>query len=190
MRIGVASAGVTAFAINRINERTRFPDGAGVVVLNRDNSVRWRSEISTGFGVQVMVTDATSNVLVSFAMSNHSSITWALGLTSTAVATFGTVEGIRPVDTMGAIRSDGSRPLYAYREGWPANTLNESTSRDVYTWDGADYEFAGCEVVEAGGAVGGVRVLQVIPAHEAGCQRPIGRYSLDLPGSRTTGPPP
>ena len=84
---------------------------------------------------------------------------------------------------------NGFRLLYRYREGWPANTQNPTTSRDVYEWTGSDYRFARCEVLSQEPYI--ATTAKVTEVRPPGTCAPITNRDVILDGSRpATAPAP
>jgi hypothetical protein len=162
--------------------------GSAVLVFDKSGGLRWKSPIQSflpGYGLTSLDTDVTNHLFVRFAVTNHSGIAWVIDPSATPVQTFGTVGGTGlVVDTYEEPNFAGVRRLITYREGWPANTRNPSTSRDVFEWNGTAYVHKGCEIVGPIDQDGRREVLRSIPAGSATCARPVGKYSVDLDGDR------
>ena len=134
----------------------------------------------------------TNHLFVSFAVTNHSGIAWVIDPSATPVQTFGSVGGTGlVVDAYQEPNFAGVRRLITHREGWPADTRNPSTSRDVFEWNGTTYVHKACEVVGPIDPDGQRQLLRTIQAGSAKCLRPVGKYSVDLGGERkpTADPP-
>lgn len=180
---------LVAYGINLISDEYGAASsfGSAVVIATSSGSVRWKSPIEAftpGYGIQALATDVTNHVFAHFAMTNHSSMVWVIAIQGGVVRDFGTLGGAGlKIDTFTEPDMGGLRRLLTYREGWPANTLNPTTSRDVFAWNGSTYSFLGCEHVNLEGAQG-AEVIALVPAGSEGCPSPVGEYSVDLPGDR------
>lgn len=190
IHVDSGSRKVRAYGINRYpEEELRLPEEAGVVILEEPNgNVLFQSQFPQGYGLLSLETDATNNIFATFAVTNHSSILWVLRAEENRVRTFGSVDGDFAVEVVGDQDSSGVRPLYAFREGWPANVQNLTTSRDVFKWDGSQYAYAGCQIVEAANH-GKYTVLEEIGTNSEVCSEPRGEYSANLDGSRSGSQP-
>lgn len=187
---------LTAVGVDLVTEdELESRAGSAVLVFDSSGALRWKSPIQSfapGYGLGALETDVTNHLFVSFAVTNHSGIAWVLDPSTTPVQTFGTVGGSGLViDGYEEPNLAGLRRLTAYREGWPANTLNPTTSRDVFEWNGTTYVFKSCEIVGQRSPDGELPVRRVIPAGTGTCKHPIGKYSVDLDGDRaaSTQPP-
>jgi hypothetical protein len=169
--------------------------GSAVLVFDTSGGLRWKSPIQSflpGYGLAGLDTDVTNHLFVSFSVTNHSGIAWVIDPSATPVQTFGTVGGTGLViDAYDSPNFAGVRRLVTYREGWPANTRNASTSRDVFEWNGTTYVHKLCDHIGPIAPDGQRQVLRVIPAGADKCRTPIGKYSVDLDGERkpTADPP-
>lgn len=187
---------LTAVGVDLVNQNLAggAASGSAVLVFDAAGGLRWKSPIQSflpGYGLTGLDTDVTNHLFVRFAVTNHSGIAWVIDPSTTPVQTFGTVGGSGlVVDAYDEPNFAGVRRLLTYREGWPANTRNPSTSRDVFEWNGSAYVHRGCEVVGPVDADGGRAVQGLRPAGTAAYRRPIGKYSVDLDGERAAGTSP
>lgn len=188
--LGTGVEEVTAFGVNRFDEDFHYNTGSAVVVLNEDQTLRWKSELLAGFGLQAMDTDSTTHLFLDFAVTNHSGVVWVLAVRPDEVQSFGTIGGGLLVDGYGHAGIAGARDLYAHREGWPANTHNPTTSRDVFTWTGNTYAHHRCEIIEPGGPPAESRVVRTIAAGAPGCLQPVHKSPVELDGERPADEPP
>jgi hypothetical protein len=187
---------LTAVGVDLIDKKVMSsPAGSAVLVFDKSGGLRWKSPIQSftpGFGLTALETDVTNHLFVSFAVTNHSGIAWVVDPSVVPVQTFGTVGG-SPLAVDGFEDPDfsGVRRLTAFREGWPANAQNPTTSRDVFVWDGKSYVFKGCELLGPSTSEGDRKVLEVRRPGTPQCTAPIGKYSVDLDGDRkpTADPP-
>lgn len=188
MRKAIATTGAEEVSVYAVNATRDGSDvGSAVVILGKDDTLRWRSEFTPGYGAIGLDSDVTGNFFVRFAVTNHSSVVWALGLQNGAYQNFGTVGGPLTVDDYDNVSDAGAAHLYAAREGWPANSQNKTTSRDVFGWNGQNYTFQRRQVLEPGQPS---RIVREYPAGSRQCAKPKGKYSYDLSGLRTDAAPP
>lgn len=189
--------GVNLYKLEKIaGDDHKYIVGSGVVVFedDKDRKVRWRSQIATitaGFGVTGLATDNSNHLFASFTVTNHSGFVWAIDVSSTPVKFFGTDVGQPVIDGFSDDKNvpNGFRLLYRYREGWPANTQNPTTSRDVYEWTGSDYRFARCEVLSQEPYI--ATTAKVTEVRPPGTCAPITNRDVILDGSRpATAPAP
>lgn len=188
--IATGSEELTALGVNLISEDGMgFSEGSAVVVVSTSAGIRWKSPLQSfrpGFGLIDLQTDVTNNLFALFAITNHSTMAWVIRLEGPAVTDFGTMGGATlPVDGYTEPDYHGLRSLYTWREGWPANSLNPTTSRDAFRWTGQAYKFAGCQHINLSKEPG--TSGEVTSTFEPGtrqCRAPVGKYSVDLPGDR------
>ncbi|MFI7059642.1 hypothetical protein ACIBL3_01555 [Kribbella sp. NPDC050124] len=187
---------LTAVGVDLVTkEELSSSAGSAVLVFDKSGDLRWKSPIQSflpGYGLTALDTDVTNHLFVSFAVTNHSGIAWVIDPSATPPQTFGSVGGTGlVVDAYEEPTFAGVRRLITYREGWPANTRNPSTSRDVFEWNGTAYVHKSCEVVGPIDANGRRQVLRTLQAGSAKCLQPVGKYSVDLDGERkpTADPP-
>ncbi|MGW7686571.1 hypothetical protein ACWGID_37865 [Kribbella sp. NPDC054772] len=190
--IANGAGALTAVGVDLIDKNlSGSAAGSAVLVFDASGGLRWTSPIQSfqpGYGLTGLDTDVTNHLFVSFAVTNHSGIAWVIDPSTTPVQTFGSVGGSGLViDGYEEPTFAGVRRLHTYREGWPANTRNPSTSRDVFEWNGSRYVHRGCELVGPIEADGNRQVQAMRPAGSARCRQPVGKYSVDLDGDRAAG---
>lgn len=163
--------------------------GSAIVLVEKEGEVRWRSPIEyfgPGYGSIGLATALNNHVFAQFAMTNHSAILWVIDPSGAHVRDFGSIGGVSLiVDHYSETTYNGSRRLYASREGWPATMFNPTTSRDVYEWDGTNYQFLGCEHFRPSGYGEEEEVQAFFPSGSTTCSEPTGDYSFNLPGDRS-----
>jgi hypothetical protein len=189
IRAGTGTSQYDALAVNVYNtdagDRLRYVTDSVVLLLGEDMKVRWRSSDLSGYGIQSLDTDSLSHIYGQYAVTNHSGKAFVIAVTDTGVDDFGTIGGSLKFESYSEPQLEtGTRALLSYREGWPANTLNPTTSVDVWVWDRSRYRYRGC-------AVGPPGEIDPAIASRKRCLAPIATYSVDLPGDRSaTQPPP
>ncbi|WP_337060557.1 hypothetical protein [Kineococcus sp. G2] len=205
--VGSGTGIVSVYGVNRRMDGSEASDGSALLFLDADGKILWKSEFLAGYGLTSLETDALQHVFATFAVTNHSGVLWVLAISPEGVQNFGTIGGNLKVESSDGGLGTGVRELYAYREGWPANTQNTLTSRDLFRWDGDSYVFVGCEVVrnlaldpkmirffaERGELAAPHVRHEVVNFREAGadgCVAPAGDYSFKLDGDRQEGQPP
>lgn len=146
VHLGTGVQEVVAYGVNSLKGPLHYVK-SGVVILNEDGSLRWHRMINAGYGLGSLDLDATNHLFALFYLTNHTTMTWVLDVSSEGVQDFGTTSAQLSIDDWGVDNMVGERVLYSYREDWLAYSDKDTTMRDVYEWDGSVYVHERCEKV-------------------------------------------